>query len=318
MKGIHSIPLLILIFFIASCKEDSADTGPTIQFPVADFDIGGDYCTAPCITSFTSTSTGGELTLSWDFGNGNSAGNQSYTSNTFTQSGVYDVKLTVQNAIGTDEITKQVTIQVAPPQAAFTVVNNYCVAPCSVTFSSISTGEDISLNWDFGDGSTAGNVNSTSHFFSSPGVYNVKLTAENDSGTSELTKEIFILEASLDKVSFGGLNFTQLPFTLAPNNLHVFQYTISNDLGQTIESGSFQIFSLDQLPHPALTTGYQSDRIDKPHTLHIYHFLTGQSASFEFTPQLFPPDFPLVDNCKDHALYGNGIGVDIEFCWHED
>lgn len=54
-------------------------------------------------------------------------------------------------------------------------------APLTVVFS--NQGNASSLNWDFGDGSTA-KENSPSHIFNKPGNYVVKLSAKNSAGNA--------------------------------------------------------------------------------------------------------------------------------------
>lgn len=52
---------------------------------------------------------------------------------------------------------------------------NFCVAPATVNFTNVTTG-GLTYSWDFGDGSTSTGTN-TSHTYTNPGSYTVKLKA---------------------------------------------------------------------------------------------------------------------------------------------
>ena len=78
-------------------------------------------------------------------------------------------------------------------------------APLTVDF--ISQGIASSLAWDFGDGS-ASRENAPSHTFDKPGVYQVKLTAKNSSGTVSDNVSIEVKASS---------SVTNIPNIFTPN-----------------------------------------------------------------------------------------------------
>lgn len=81
-----------------------------------------------------------------------------------------------------DEVTPE-----DPPRAIFSfgITDNK-----SVSFSNFSVGGD-SYVWDFGNGTTSTEEN-PSYTYTSDGIYTVKLTVLNTSGSSEITKNIVI------------------------------------------------------------------------------------------------------------------------------
>lgn len=71
--------------------------------------------------NFTNTSTGGgTVTYSWDFGDGSPASTAANPTHTYANNGTYTVTLTVTNECGTDTFTTTVTILVAGVDAART------------------------------------------------------------------------------------------------------------------------------------------------------------------------------------------------------
>ena len=146
------------------------------------------------IANFTATAKdpgNDAIAYTWDFGNGitKTGENVSYV---FADEGTYEVILT---ATDTDSATTQETLTVT--------VNN--VAPIvdagadlttdegsAVTFNGNFTDPGIqdthTINWDFGDGTTAESTLNPNHIFINNGVYYVKLKVlDNDGGESEST-----------------------------------------------------------------------------------------------------------------------------------
>jgi PGF-pre-PGF domain-containing protein len=65
------------------------------------------------------------------------------------------------------------------------------VVPLAVNFSDLSANNPTSWIWDFGDGNTSTDQNTT-HVYSSPGIYNVSLNATNTYGSNTVTKTAYI------------------------------------------------------------------------------------------------------------------------------
>lgn len=140
---------------------------------------------APFTVPFFNASAGGE-TFEYDFDDGTGA--TTVTSpervmHTFTRPGRYTVKLT---AIGCSKSTDTVTIVVlAQPEVSFTSRRNEDCTCLDVKFTNTSVG-GVAYLWEFGDGVTSAEAN-PSHIYGATGVYNVKLTATNQNGCSDVT-----------------------------------------------------------------------------------------------------------------------------------
>jgi PKD repeat protein len=113
----------------------------------------------------------------------------------FTETGTYDVTLTVSNSTGSDSTTKSIAVERSDPVADFTVSSN-----------SVKTGETVDLDlspseywesyeWNV-NGTTNGWGESPSPSFSKAGTYDVTLTVSNSAGSDSTTKSITVEEDS--------------------------------------------------------------------------------------------------------------------------
>ncbi len=127
-----------------------------------------------------SDSTTNAVSWQWDFGDGNTSTQQN-PSNTYTNTGLYVVQLTVtENSGCTHVITLPDTIQVTTPAVDFISSLSASCAPAVVQFNSM-TPTAVAWQWDFGDGFTS-TSSDPSHIYSLPGYYTVTLTVWDSTG----------------------------------------------------------------------------------------------------------------------------------------
>ncbi|MFK8044807.1 MAG: PKD domain-containing protein [Crocinitomicaceae bacterium] len=103
----------------------------------------------------------------------------------YQQAGIYNVKLLVENTNGClDSISQQITIH-PNPTANFQVLN-YCQnETISFTdFSVVSGGTIDNYDWQFGDGNSSSNQNTT-HQYDLPHTYTIELIVESDQGCKD-------------------------------------------------------------------------------------------------------------------------------------
>jgi PKD repeat protein len=140
---------------------------------------------APFTVPFFNASTGAESFL-YEFGDGSSATtitSPEQVMHTFTEPGIYHVKLTAMGCSTSSDIE---TIEVlAQPEVGFTSRRNEDCTCLDVKFTNTSVG-GVAYLWDFGDGVTSAEAN-PSHIYAATGVYNVKLTATNLNGCKDIT-----------------------------------------------------------------------------------------------------------------------------------
>jgi PKD repeat protein len=179
--GTYTVRLTVANAFGTSTKirTDLITTGTA---PTADFTSGARTGVVPLAVAFTDASKGRPTSWSWDFGDGSSSTLQNPV-HTFTRAGIYSVTLTVRNAYGSDTATKAGFVTAGgKPTADFTANERIGVAPFTVMFNDLSTGNPTSWKWDFGDGTTSTEQNPV-HVYEHEGAYDVTLTVSNSYGT---------------------------------------------------------------------------------------------------------------------------------------
>jgi PKD repeat protein len=161
------------------------DLPPTVSFTV-------DNCPGRVCT-FTATSTADATSFQWSFGDGSptTAATSATITKTYTEGGRYVVSLTATNDVALSAASS-LTLDL-PPTASFTV--DSCPGR-TCTFTSTSTADATSFQWNFGDGSpttapsSAATITKT---FARGGRFVVSLTATNEvplSAVSTLTLDL--------------------------------------------------------------------------------------------------------------------------------
>jgi gliding motility-associated-like protein len=132
--------------------------------------------------SIFSTSIPATSTATWDLGNGFIL-NGSTVSFAYTNSGTYNVKLTIQTLEGCVKDTTQIITVYPKPTVNFsadTIIS--CNAPFTVNFlHAVSPVSASSFSWDFGDFSSSSLPN-PSKTYTSTGSYSVSLSIIDDNG----------------------------------------------------------------------------------------------------------------------------------------
>lgn len=184
--GNYTVELIVTSPF--SCADTLTKDILVQPIPVAQFSA-----ITVCLgyeTQFTNQSTGDPTQWNWDFGNGNTASAQNPVQ-TYTSPGNYTVILTVTNGIGcADNYTTSVQVN-AVPVADFSS-SNYCLGDAT-TFTNLTTGTTVGMEWNFGDGSPINTTVQPTHVFPAAGDYTIQLVAFGGSGCSDtITEDITI------------------------------------------------------------------------------------------------------------------------------
>ncbi|MBP6334135.1 MAG: PKD domain-containing protein [Bacteroidia bacterium] len=125
--------------------------------------------------------TGTTLSFLWDLGNGFTSSDSAFTYN-FVQPGTYDVTLTATSSYGCSD-TQLERLSVYPKPRVNFAGSDACLnsGTSFANQTAILSGSIQSYQWSFGDGSNSSQVNAI-HSYSSPGTYQVNLTATSDNG----------------------------------------------------------------------------------------------------------------------------------------
>jgi PKD repeat protein len=182
-----------------------ADGVHVLSAPVANFTYTPGEGNAPLAVQFTDASIGDVTAWLWDFGDGNISAEQSPL-HIYAIAGTYAVSLNTSNAYGFNVSTLAYAVQVLEsPNTGFTCAPDEGNVPLTVTFTDVSTGNITAWLWDFGDGNTSTDRNTT-HTYASAGTYTVSLNASNAYGfnVSTVADAVSVLAAPV-------ANFTCMP-----------------------------------------------------------------------------------------------------------
>jgi PKD repeat protein len=157
----------------------------------ADFSASPTSGPAPLTTVFTNTSTGAYDTSFWTFGDGITSTLQ-HPVHEYTAPATYSVTLAVSGTGGTDTLTRTNYITVYEPVSAdFTGTPTSGLAPLTVDFTNLSTGDYDASLWAFGDGLIS-TLEHPTHEYALPGTYTVALTVTGPGGTDTLTRPDYV------------------------------------------------------------------------------------------------------------------------------
>ncbi len=175
----------MLIFF--GCLKTTAQL-------TADFSIDKTGGCAPLAINFTNKTSGttANAIYSWDFGNGNTSSIINPGA-IYIDEKTYDVTLTVKDGNLSSTKTKQITVY-TPPLVDFTASTLKECLPVIVNFNATASSGGNIYTWDFGDGNTQQDYNSSSsHTYTIPQIATVSLTVSNTYGcTKTVQKENLI------------------------------------------------------------------------------------------------------------------------------
>jgi PKD repeat protein len=175
----------------ALTKTNYVSVSGISNVPVASFSASPTSGVEPLTVSFTDQSIGSPTSWNWNFGDGNSSTDKNPV-HTFNKTGLYSVTLSVNNANGSNVLTKSSYIAVSNSlTAAFSAIPTSGSVPLSVNFTDNSTGSPASWKWIFGDGNTSNEKNPV-HIYNKTGQYAVSLTVNNLGSSSTETRFRYI------------------------------------------------------------------------------------------------------------------------------
>jgi FOG: PKD repeat len=175
-------PVTLTVIDSKGCTDSTTQTNTiTISKPKADFSSADTISCHLQTISFTNLSTGPNLTYTWDFGDGTTS-TEINPVHQFVKEGIYNIALTITDEYGcTDKIVKNNFVTVADPKADFFMSDSTSTCPpLVITFTNLSK-NFIQRLWDFGDG-TSSTLDTPTHFYNTPGTYNIVLTVTGYNG----------------------------------------------------------------------------------------------------------------------------------------
>ena len=164
---------------------------PPYEAPVALFSsstVSGDV---PLQVVFTNQSTGDIESYQWDFQSDGVADSiEALPSFTYDGVGAYLVTLLVTGPGGSSQATLEISVTeaIAPPIAGFTTSIN----DLTVSFESTASGDNLTYDWDFGDGNLSTEEHPV-HTYNSGGNYTVLQQVSNPAGSQTFMAEVMVV-----------------------------------------------------------------------------------------------------------------------------
>ena len=217
----------------------TAATDPAGDDTDASANIAGTGSVAdPLVVDFTADTQGTITTFAWDFNNDDII--DSTVANPadveFPTGGNFTVSLRVTGPGGTSTEEKAAFVKVTElPVAEFVADVTRGEAPLEVSFTSQSTGNPTSFEWDFDDdGSTDSTLQNPTFTYETGGDFDVKLTVTSNAGTNTVTKTTFIrtIKSGFTATPTSGVAPLSIDFTAAAEDdvdANGFAWDFNND-----------------------------------------------------------------------------------------
>ena len=152
-------------------------------------------------TATFTNSSGNTTTYAWNFGD-NTTSTAPNPTHTYAADGTYTVTLTATNSCGSTTFTQSVVI-VTPPTANFTANTTTGCAPLTVQFTSTSSANAQTFNWQFPGGTpSSSTAQNPTVVYNTAGTYSVTLTVSNAAGNNTATQTNLIVVTTTPTTAF--------------------------------------------------------------------------------------------------------------------
>lgn len=221
----YTTPGTYLVKLSASNQSGTSQSPPltvvvnsTGLAPVPSFTMDVTEGKAPLTVNFTDTSTNNPTSWLWTFGDGpTSTSSEQNPSHTYIITpGNFSVRLTAQNAYGSDtKLFNYIVTYALKPTVDFIANKTSGICPFTVQFNATSSAPIATYAWDFGDGNTS-TEKDPMHTYTNIGKYTVTLTVTADGQTGNKIRNDYIVVA--EPVSTppppieNPIEITQLPY----------------------------------------------------------------------------------------------------------
>lgn len=174
-----------------------------VTAPSASFEADSTTCTDYPV-SFTNNSTGNQLTYAWDFGDGNTSTDEN-PNHQYLSEGIFTPCLTVTDVYGcTNTFCLEDYVIIADPVSNFLVDVAYASCPPLIVNFTNNSSNSFTYQWDFGDGSGLSDLDTPSHVYTEPGIYDVTLIANSTIGCADtfVIQELVVLDGPVGDFHF--------------------------------------------------------------------------------------------------------------------
>ncbi|MBN9296185.1 MAG: PKD domain-containing protein [Filimonas sp.] len=201
-KQFDSVTVQLLVHSKFGCKSDSMQLKfYTFPVPLPSFTVDNTEGCGPLTVNVKNTSQNKALfTYTWNFGNGQTSTAENPPAITFPPSPLYVdtiYHITLSASSDCDTAVFDVPVRVkSKPKALFSPGRATGCSPFTVTFTNNSLGNNVTYNWDFGDGTTQTTTSTgqVQHTFitAQPKTFTVQLVATNECGNDTLKYDLVV------------------------------------------------------------------------------------------------------------------------------
>ncbi|MFM9052025.1 MAG: PKD domain-containing protein [Bacteroidota bacterium] len=200
------------------CQAVSPGTVNVQAGPLINYSLSNTNGCSPLTVGFNNSTVGANGYV-WSFGDG-STSTATNPSHIYNSPGTYSVYLVASNGLCADTLfTNNIVAVSSRPTASFSAIATLCQGDTSV-FVNLSSGNGSTISsyaWDFGDGSPTSNLVSPRHFYTTPGIYQVRLTTSTGSCTDDTLIAITVIPSPV--AAFNSSSLTGCtPSTINFNN----------------------------------------------------------------------------------------------------
>ena len=277
--------------------------------PIASFTSQGPVsaCAPPLTVNLINTSSGTPpLTYNWNVGG--TPFNTTNVSTTITQSGGYNVQLTVSNSFGcTESINFNNFIYIGAVQAAINIPDTVCPGvPATMNNSSLGGN---TFSWTFGDGSSDVGTQVT-HAYANPGNYTVTMIASAGVNCDDTVTKVINVELVTAAFTSTPHYACEAPLTVNFTDQSIGNIAFWNwHFGSVIGPCPMCVADTSILQNPTndyLTAGYFNDTL----TVTSYNGCTStvvvlNNEQIEITQADFIPD--VIEGCAPLTVNFNNI-----------
>ncbi|MGV9194813.1 PKD domain-containing protein [Microbacterium sp. MC2] len=198
---------------LTATKTASVTVTAPHEAPTAVIGSEADGLTVSFSSAGSTAAEGSEVTAyAWDFGDGETS-TEANPTHSYDGAGTYTVALVVTDDSGADSApaTTEVEVEHADPIAAFDISVSGPTVHVDADESAASDGASLTYAWNWGDNSTVGSGEATTHTYEEAGTYTVTLTVTDSLGSSasvshdvEVFAEVFLVRDTFERSSSSG------------------------------------------------------------------------------------------------------------------
>lgn len=267
-RVLYALASVVLFFFFTQCEKDPIQGWTFFLEPPPPPEISAitsviKNCEPPYPVTYKAITNNliGTITYNWDFGDGSKSNDQMPT-HIYTTKGIFRVKLTITNQIGSDTASismPELNQSSLPVTSEFSYIhyNDNSFAPNKLILTNKSTGAN-QFYWYFGDGDES-NASDPEHVFNSPGNYTIKLKGTCSNGTfDEYSQQVYISPAP-QRIFIDAIHL-MLPSSLKSNQIYIEMYHNMTFVGSTITT-SPSSYPIKFIRPKDFTGGYFFDNV---------------------------------------------------------